>query len=224
MSPQRTFPHQPGGHALGIPTAMALALLLGYTASSMAQTAASAEPLQVSISVVEPQATAPFPLRVALHLHNAGNRTIWLYRPALDAGAVNGNPGGSTLAVHLEPAGSSADLRLSRSAAGQRSPDEKPQTGTQRMSVLPSAAIPAMGTVLRIPGFPHPQLMALEPGGSATENVVIHAVPSMLQSSAAPTPLWGAYAMSIAYSAIYPNGDELRRSLGVDIWSGSISS
>ncbi|MGH9439967.1 MAG: carboxypeptidase regulatory-like domain-containing protein, partial [Terriglobia bacterium] len=75
-----------------------------------------------------------------------------------------------------------------------------------------------------IAGFPHPKLMALDPGGNATENVVIHAVPAALKSSTGSAPLWGAYSMSVAYSASYPNGGELRKSLGVDLWAGSVSS
>lgn len=174
----------------------------------MAQTPAAAASLEVSISAGEGRVVAPFSLRVTLHFHNNAKRTLWLYRPVAGAGTVNGNPGGSSLAVHLEPAAAQS---------------ETPDTGVQHGPASPLSN-PAMGTVLRISGFPHPQLMALEPGGNATENVVIHAVPSVLKSPAGSMPLWGAYTMFLVYSASYPDGAELRRSLGVDLWSGSVSS
>jgi len=44
--------------------------------------AGPADTLKLLISVEQQSITAPIPARVTLHLHNAGEKTLWLYRRA----------------------------------------------------------------------------------------------------------------------------------------------
>ncbi|MGH9400826.1 MAG: carboxypeptidase regulatory-like domain-containing protein [Terriglobia bacterium] len=176
----------------------ALALIFALAAVSAAskywaQSPAAGQPLQVTISASQPAVAGSF--SIVLHFHNSGSQPLWLYRPVADAGGDSGeNPGGSTLATHLEPAASV------------------------------SLATPAIGTVLRDPGFPHPELFAIEPGGSQDEPAVIHITPGAIKPTVGTMPYWSAYRLSIAYSASYPNGDSIRKNLGVALWSGSVAS
>ncbi len=71
-----------------------IALLLATTAEALAQSQA----LKFLISVEQTAIAAPFPARLTLHIHNSGQKTVWLYRRAR-AHAEEG----STLEVHLEP-------------------------------------------------------------------------------------------------------------------------
>lgn len=176
---------------------MGLGLLSEAPAAICAQIPPKAGPLEITISATQSRAVEPFPLDVTLYLHNAGNQTLWLYQPASDASTVEGNPGGSSVAIRLQPKSVAAPI---------------------------SAAVPAVGTVLRAAGFSQPKMLAVKPGGSSEENLVINAVPSSVKSATGSTPIWGAYRLSIAYSAGYPNGDEIRHNCNVDVWSGSISS
>ncbi|MDE3180073.1 MAG: carboxypeptidase regulatory-like domain-containing protein [Acidobacteriota bacterium] len=163
-------------------------------AMASAARAQSGEQLEVSITASDAHAVEPFPIRLVLRLHNAGKRTLWLYTPAIDASAMNGNPGGSSLAVHLEP-------------------EEKAGA---------TSSVPAMGSVLRVAGFPRSQLIPLAPGSDSTENLAIQAAPAMAPTTRGQEPRWGSYRLSLVYSAGYPNGNEIRRTLGVDLWVGSI--
>jgi len=51
--------------------------------------ATEANALKLLISVEQHTVTAPFPLRVTLHLHNSGQRPLWLYRKARDASSTH---------------------------------------------------------------------------------------------------------------------------------------
>ncbi|MGH9353653.1 MAG: carboxypeptidase regulatory-like domain-containing protein, partial [Terriglobia bacterium] len=157
-----------------------------------AQSPAANQPLQVTISAAQPAIAGSF--SIVLHFHNSGSQPLWLYRPAAEAGDSGENPGGSTLATHLEPATSV------------------------------SLATPAIGTVLRVPGFPHPELFSIEPRGSQDETVAIYITPGAVKSAGGTAPYWGAYQLSVDYSASYPNGDSIRKNLGVALWSGSVAS
>src|SRR5438876_5088770 len=81
--------------------------------------ASDANALKLLISLEQQRITAPFPARVTLHLHNSGQRLLWLYRKARDAStAFRGDAsrleseehatayttGGATVTVRLEPA------------------------------------------------------------------------------------------------------------------------
>lgn len=172
-----------------------IAVRVGFAAQ-----AAPGEPLSVTISTPQAVVTEPLPLRLTLHFHNAGQHTLWLYRPAGPAGERGGTSAGSTLSIHLEP--------VSPDAAG----------------TAEAALTPALGTAFRVPGFPQPQLMPLAPGADAEENAVIRILPAKISRIGGGAPLWGKYKLILAYGAHYPNGSELRQALGVDIWSGSIST
>ena len=119
-------------------------LLLFVPLALPGQGAASDTFLKLLISVEQQNIPAPFPARVTLHVHNAGNETVWLFRHARgklptprrlleeDTGPQP-TTGGSMLTVKLEPV-----------SAGQ-------------------AAIsnPAQGAVFESVGLPKPKLVRL---------------------------------------------------------------
>ncbi len=155
------------------------------------------------ISVEQQNIAAPFPARVTLHVHNAGNGTVWLYRHARgklptprlleeDAGPRS-TTGGSMLTVKVEPV-----------SAGQ-------------------AAIsnPAQGAVFESVGFPKPQLVRLAPGEDYEERATIRLTPAL---SEVQKPIWGTYRLSITYKAQYSNAEEIQRNLKVTVWQGEVSS
>lgn len=163
---------------------------------------ALAQPLQVTISVEQTTITEPLPAQVTLHFHNSGNQPLWLYEPVRDVGEIataptdqNSDSGGSSLAVHLQ--------RPAASGAGAA-----------------NATSPGVGTVLRPPGFPHPNLIQLAPGGDLQETAVIQIKPA----TGVDGPVWGAYQLSVAYSARYSNGNDIRHDLGVNLWEGTVTS
>ncbi|MGH9407074.1 MAG: carboxypeptidase regulatory-like domain-containing protein [Terriglobia bacterium] len=149
--------------------------------------------MQVSLSIQSPVVTAPFPALIELHFHNSGNQVIWLYRPLADAASMSGSAGGAAVEVHLETS---------------------PSRG--------SSAIPGVGALLRVAGFPHPDLFALQPGGDTTESAMIHVEPATQTSGAADAPVWGGYRMSLIYRAAYANLQSIARATGVKVWTGSV--
>jgi hypothetical protein len=183
--------------------AFQVATLLLATGSLFArgQNPGSGQDLQLTISAASPAVVEPLPMRLALNFHNSGTQTLWLYRPVRDAEAMSQsslgpNPGGSTLTVHLQPENAPAGASSS----------------------------PAVGTLLRTAGMPRPRLVSIPPGGRYQENLSIHLAPAEQQSGASSGYTWGAYQISVAYSASYSNGADVDRSLGVDVWQGSVSS
>jgi hypothetical protein len=58
----------------------------------------AADDLRLLISVEQPAIAMPFPARATLHFHNAGQETLWLYRPVRSRAKE-----GSSLDVRLEP-------------------------------------------------------------------------------------------------------------------------
>lgn len=168
---------------------------------------AAASPLQFLVSVEQPQVTAPFPVRVTLHLHNSGQTALWLYRRARDPGAV-GLPeakrlelaesemtyatGGSTLAARLEP----VEAR--------------------------EVAAPAQARTLASVGMPHPALVKVTAGGDYEEHAVIHVDPA--KTGDGSKLLWGHYRLVAVYAAQFSNGDEVARNLGVVVWQGEVTS
>lgn len=180
---------------------LAIAVLL-VAAASLAGAQTPTQPLQLTISLDTPVVTEPLAARVMLHFHNAGSKPIWLYQPVRDVSKVSANPadaasGGPALAASLRP--------------------------NQAGGTLSSTGFPAMGGVLETPGFPRPQLVTLAPGGEMDEPAIIRIKPAQKDSNAA-SAIWGAYQMSVTYSARYHNGDELRRDVDVNLWHGSVSS
>jgi hypothetical protein len=160
-------------------------------------------PLKLLISVEQQNVAVPFPARVTLHLHNAGNETVWLYRHALgklpaprrlleeDAGPES--TGGSILTVKLEPV----------------------STGQAAISN------PAQATVFESVGFPKPKLVRLAPGEDYEEKASIRLTPVL---SELQKPIWGTYRVSLRYAAQYSNAEEIQRNLKATVWQGEVSS
>src|SRR6266699_1484671 len=136
------------------------------------------EPLKLLISIEQQSITSPFPLRVTLHLHNSGQRPLWLYRKARDAStAFHGDAsrleseervtaytsGGSTVAVQLAP----AEAR--------------------------EIATAAQGMVLDSVGMPHPKLIRLAPGEDYEEKAAVRVSPALIGTTADRKPLWGRF-------------------------------
>jgi hypothetical protein len=165
---------------------------------------AVAPPLSLTISVNTQTVTEPLPIRVTLHLHNPSQQTLWLYRPVRD-GAEAGNDldhprGGATLITRLAPLSLPAGAALN---------------------------LGAIGKVMKPAGMPHPRLVELDPGGDFEETLAIRLLPAMLRGTngSSINPFyWGAYRFSVIYGAGYPNGDELRRDVGVAPWEGAVPS
>jgi hypothetical protein len=178
-------------------------LLLLIPLTLPGQGAAVDTPLKFLISIEQQNIPVPFPARVTLHLHNAGNETIWLYRHArgklpaprrlLEEDAAAQSTGGSVLMVKLEPAG-----------AGQ-------------------AAImnPARGEVFESVGLPKPKLVRLAPGEDYEERTTIRLTPAL---SEVQKPIWGTYRLSLTYTAQYSNAEEIQRTLKATVWQGEVSS
>src|SRR6266516_6196534 len=137
--------------------------------------ASDATALKLLISLEQQSITAPFPARITLNLHNAGQRPLWLYRKARDAStAFHGDAsrleleeratayttGGSTVAVRLAP----AEAR--------------------------EIATPAQGTVLDSVGMPHPKLIRLDPGEDYEGKAVVSVLPALVGTSAESKALW----------------------------------
>jgi hypothetical protein len=167
------------------------------------QGAASDTALKLLISVEQQNIAAPFPARVTLHVHNAGNETVWLYRHARgklpprrlleeDTGPQP-TTGGSLLTVKLEPA-----------SAG-----------------LAAISNPAQGVVFESAGLPKPKLVRLAPGEDYEERTTIRLTPAL---SEVQKPVWGTYRLSITYTAQYSNAADIQRNLKVTVWQGEVSS
>ncbi|MGH9328193.1 MAG: MSCRAMM family protein [Terriglobia bacterium] len=178
------------------------ALALAVARFAYGQAGGAAQPLQFSISIPSGTVIEPIAAQITLHFHNSGSQPLWLYEPVRDVTEIppvsatpNSNSGGSSLSVHLE---------LPAAGAGATSP------GT--------------ATVLRTPGFPHPNLVELAPGGELQETAVVRINPATRKTSLSPQPIWGTYQISVVYSARYSNGNDIRHSLGVDLWHGTVSS
>jgi hypothetical protein len=147
---------------------------------------------------------APFPARVTLHIHNAGNETVWLYRhargrPPAPSGLVEEDTGpqlttgGSMLTVKLEP-----------------------------VSAAPAAiSNPAQGAAFESVGFPKPRLVSLAAGEDYEERATIRLTPAL---SEVQKPIWGTYRLSITYKAQYSNAEEIQRNLKVTVWQDEVSS
>jgi hypothetical protein len=87
-------------------------LLPGASAALGADSAADV--LKLLISVEQPVIPAPYPARLTLHLHNAGQAPLWLYRRVRHQTGA-----GSSLAAHLEPIRTASAPELSAPAQGR---------------------------------------------------------------------------------------------------------
>jgi hypothetical protein len=179
------------------------ALLLLVPLALPRQGAAVDTPLKFLISIEQQNIPVPFPARITLHLHNAGNETVWLYRHArgklpaprrlLEEDASPQSTGVSMLTVKLEPV-SAEQATISN---------------------------PAQGAVFESVGFPKPKLVRLAPGEDYEERTTIRLTPAL---SEVQKPIWGTYRLSTTYKAQYSNAEEIQRTLKVTVWQGEVSS
>ncbi len=182
-----------------------------------AQAVTESEALKLLISVEQQTITVPFPARVTLHLHNSGQAPLWLYRRVRGStGASSGEaspfgvdderthqtPGGSTLAIRLEP------VRIQEGQPNR----------------IPEIALPAQGRVLESVGLPHPKLVRLAPGEDYEEKTVVRLAPALGGTASKDEPIWGRYRFSAIYAAEYSNGKEIATNLGIVVWQGKIPS
>jgi hypothetical protein len=187
--------------------ALLLSPLLLLFLPAQSNSAAEANALKLLISIEQQSIAAPFPARITLHLHNAGQRPLWLYRKARDASttfrgdaarlesnehAAAYTTGGATIAVRLDP----AEAR--------------------------EGAVPAQGTVLDYVGMPHPKLVRLAPGEDYEEKAVVRVSPALAGPDTKPD--WGRHRFSVVYAAKFSNAEEIERNLGVAVWHGEVAS
>ena len=185
---------------------MLFALALPWPASGAGEPA-GAGPLKLLISVEQPVITTPFPARVTLNLHNAGNQTLWLFRKVrapvepvpriVEENQAPETSGGATLAVKLDPAGPQEPSSLTTSARG---------------------------TVLGYVGLPKPKLVRLGPGDDYEEKVVLHLEPAQAETSGEEKPVWGRYHLAVLYRASFSNAEEVQRNLQTTLWQGEVPS
>jgi hypothetical protein len=178
-------------------------LLLLVPLALPGQGAADDTSLKLLISVEQQNIAAPFPARVTLHFHNAGNETVWLYhhaqgklpppRLALEEDTTPQSTGGSMLTVKLEPA-----------SAGQA-----------------TTSNPAQATIFESVGLPKPKLVELASGEDYEEKASIRLTPAL---SEVQKPIWGTYRVSLLYAAQYSNAEDIHRNLKVTVWQGEVSS
>jgi hypothetical protein len=178
-------------------------LLFLVSLSLPVQGAAVDTGLKLLISVEQQNIVAPYPARVTLHLHNAGNEAVWLYRHVRfrlpvprrleEEETGRQSTGGSILTVKLEPA-NPGQAAISNSA---------------------------QATVFESAGFPKPRLVALAQGEDYEEKVSIRLTPAL---SEVQKPIWGTYRLGLVYAAEYSNAEDIQRDLKGIVWQGEVSS
>lgn len=164
--------------------------------------------LKLVITMEQQAIASPFPARLTLHFHNSGQRTLWLYRPALAKKSANENS--------------------SLIAGGSSIPPSAPTEGATLAIRLESKGNPEVvlgnGEVLKTIGLPHPKFIRLDPGDDFEEKTAIRLTPATVKTSGGGQPAWGRYNFAATYAAHYSNGDSLGKILGADIWQGEIKS
>ena len=174
-----------------------LALPLSLSLPLWGRAGDDATPLKLLISIEQQSITASFPARVTLHLHNAGQGPLWLYRKARTRPEAGEVVNGSSLGVRLEPVEVSASRPI---------------------------RVDAVGTVLESVGLPRPKLVRLAPDDDYEEKVVIQLEPARAGAAGGDQPLWGRYRFSVTYGASYGNAGGVLRSVGISPWQGEVSS
>ncbi len=160
--------------------------------------------MKLLISIEQQAVTEPYPARITLQLHNASERTLWLYRRArakeqpvervYDENRPAETSGGSTLEVKLQP----VDARAAEAAIS-----------------------PAEGVALDYVGLPKPKLVKLAAGDDYEEKVTLRLRPARAEGQKA---VWGAYALAVVYGASFSNAAEFERNLGARLWQGEVTS
>ena len=160
--------------------------------------------LKLLISIEQPALAEPYPARITLHLHNASERTLWLYRRArakeqpveraYDEKRPAESSGGSTLEVKLQP----VDARAA-----------------------PTTISPAKGVALEYVGLPKPKLVKLAAGDDYEEKATLQLRAARAEGQKA---VWGAYTLAVIYGASFSNAAEFQRNLGARLWQGEVTS
>jgi hypothetical protein len=158
--------------------------------------------LKLLITMGQPFVAQPEAARIQLHIHNASQQTVWLYRrakgvkPGVELPHEENRPpeatGGSSVAINLQPAEGKA-----------------------------GATSPAKGMVLEYVDMPKPRLVKLEAGGDYEETSIVHIEPALGEGQ---KPIWGVYQLAVVYSAVFSNGEEFQRNLGAILWQGEVTS
>lgn len=163
-------------------------------------------PLELKLLIsIEQQALAePNPARITLHLHNASQRPLWLYRRArakeqpvervYDESRPAETSGGSTLEVKLQPV----------------------DAGAAQTTIFP-----AEGVAFDYVGLPKPKLVRLAAGDDYEEKATLRLRPARAEGQKA---VWGAYALAVIYGASFSNAAEIQRNLDARLWQGEVAS
>jgi hypothetical protein len=173
-----------------------------------------AEDLKLLISVQRQSIAAPDPVRVTLHFHNSGQKTLWLYRP------VRGEMPGDRLGLippglgGLQPGETYGESRLKVHITPQSAP--APESDGKKAA--------GSGFVMAPDALPSPRLVRLAPGGDYNQRVSLHVEPAQTESSTGSQPAWGPYKLSVTYSAEYSNADALARNINAHLWHGQTTS
>jgi hypothetical protein len=69
--------------------------------------------------------------------------------------------------------------------------------------------------------MPQPRLVKVPAGGDYEEVSIVELRPALADGQ---KPIWGAYRLSVTYSASYSNGEQFPRILGADLWQGEVTS
>lgn len=160
--------------------------------------------LKMLISVDQQILVEPYPVRIALHIHNASSHTVWLYRrakgkvPPVERPFEENRPvettGGSTVEVNLQP----ADPKAAQAAVSA-----------------------AEVKVLEYVGLPKPKLVKLAAGEDYDERAIVHWQPALAEGQ---QPLWGMYRLAVTYGASFSTADEFQKDLGATLWQGEVPS
>ncbi|HEV2350274.1 MAG TPA: carboxypeptidase-like regulatory domain-containing protein [Terriglobia bacterium] len=170
---------------------------------------AQADSLKLVVTAEQQVLAAPFPARVTLHLHNSGDKTLWLYRPV----------------TAFRPGTGEKESEAQPGVSGRASPSIEGSTLAVRLEGADNGATASgQGEILDTVGMPHPVLLRLAPGDDDEEKTEIRLLPAQTGTMQAPHPLWGKYKFTVTYAAKYSNGDDLDRILGVALWQGEVES
>jgi Carboxypeptidase regulatory-like domain len=165
--------------------------------------------LKLVITVEQQTLTAPFPARIALHLHNSGSEALWLYRPVSAS----------------KPGTDENGTNGSRDALGRAAPSIEGSTVAVRVGGADNSAMAVdQGVFFDTVGMPRPKLIRLAPGEDDEIKTVARILPAQVGIGEAVQTIWGQYKIVVTYAAKYSNGDDLNRILGVMLWQGAVES
>lgn len=190
--------------SLGAGTCFAVLLVSLVLPTTTAPGQMGAPPLRLLISLQKPFEAEPEAARIFLQIHNSSTQPVWLYRRAHGPRTVepiiseenkpNETQGGSTVDIHLRLADAQA---------------------------VKSIVSPAEGKVLEYVLMPKPRLEKVEPNADYKETSIVRLRPARADGDKS---IWGAYQLTVSYSAAYSNAQEIQRNLAVNLWQGEVTS